>query len=262
MAKFFHGPITKSKSEELLLADGGEAQNGKFLFRLKKGSENDFILSVIYKGAPTHHAAAREAKGEEFSLNKNPTGCTTLKELAEYLKTKRPKWPVPLTKGVPKDGGGGGGGAKSTPASPQKKSSSGSEDPSGLAFFHAGCAKGQAEELLLADGGGEQTGKFLVRPKKGSTDDFILSVIYKGAPSHHNISRPGAGEEFTINKTPTGKSSLGDVVDHLRAKQPKWPVPLKGHVANPNAKSSSPKKVAAPKEEKKEPESSLQMGLS
>ena len=65
---------------ELLLADGGESVSGKFLFRQKK-SENDLILSCIYKGSATHHKLLRETDGGEWSLNKQATGCATLVEV-------------------------------------------------------------------------------------------------------------------------------------------------------------------------------------
>ena len=76
---------------ELLLADGGEGVKGKFLLRTKGDSGNDFILSVIYKGAPTHHALARADDGEEFTINKQPTGCSTLDEVMGLA-------PLPATK--------------------------------------------------------------------------------------------------------------------------------------------------------------------
>ena len=97
---------------ELLLADGGDGDNGKYLIRSKGNSTDEFILSVIYKGAPTHHAIARAGDGEEFTLNKNPTGCVELSDLVVKFRTKQPKWPVPLTTVCDngQDGGGGGGG--------------------------------------------------------------------------------------------------------------------------------------------------------
>ena len=36
----------------------------------------------------------------EFTLNKQPTGETTIEGVIEAYRTKRPKWPVPLTDGV------------------------------------------------------------------------------------------------------------------------------------------------------------------
>ena len=54
---------------------------GKFLVRAKGTKGNDFIVSVIFKKEATHHNLVREAEGEEFKLNKVPTGCTTIPEV-------------------------------------------------------------------------------------------------------------------------------------------------------------------------------------
>ena len=110
--QWFHESIKKPEADELLLADGGESIAGKFLLRRKGAAENDFILSVIYKGAPTHHAVAREREGKEFAVNKTPTGKTDLEGVVEYLRSKQPKWPVPLTEGV--RGGDGGSDSNET----------------------------------------------------------------------------------------------------------------------------------------------------
>ena len=67
-------------ADELLAADDGFSKKGKFLIRSKGASTNDFILSVVFKGAGTHHVLARESDGAEFTLNKTPTGCTTIAE--------------------------------------------------------------------------------------------------------------------------------------------------------------------------------------
>ena len=84
-------------------------------------------------------------------------------------------------------------------------------------FFHGGIKKAAADELLLADNGDGVTGKFLVRSKGGSTNDFILSVVYKGAATHHAVARAGEGEEFTINKTASGQSTIAAVSAASRA---------------------------------------------
>jgi hypothetical protein len=69
--------------EGLLLADGGATVSGKFLFRQPDDSGNTFILSVVYKGAPTHHKVSRSSAGEEFEVNKTPTGCTSLSQVRD-----------------------------------------------------------------------------------------------------------------------------------------------------------------------------------
>lgn len=70
---------------------------------------------------------------------------------------------------------------------------------------------GTDAELLLADGGAEKSGKYLVRQKGAADTDYILSVIYKGAASHHALTRDAPGDEFSINKAPTGYTSIPEV---------------------------------------------------
>ena len=77
--------------------------------------------------------------------------------------------------------------------------------------------------LLLADGGAETSGKYLVRSKGSSTDEFILSVIYKGQPTHHTCTREADGAEFAVNKTPTGCNDLAAVSSHLLARSVRSP---------------------------------------
>ena len=239
---FLHA-ITKAKAEELLLANGGKGKSGKFLFRPKKGESNTYLLSVIYKGAPTHHNVVRAAPGGELSLNKTPTGTTTLAGLHEYLKTKQPKWPVPLTEGVPSGGGGGGcgGGGGNTGTAPAPATApaaavaaSAPSDGNGLYFFE-GLKKEGAEKLLLADGGADISGKFLFG---GKANKGLLSVIYKGKPTHHALAK-AAGAKYTLNKNPTPCNNLEEVAKYFNQKRPKWPVPLTEGVKNPKRAGGS-----------------------
>ena len=92
--EFFHGPIKKEAADELLEADDGFDVKGKFLVRSKGDSTDKFIISVVYKGAGTHHNLVREGEGEEFMLNKQPTGCTSIPEMLEKYRSKQPKWYV------------------------------------------------------------------------------------------------------------------------------------------------------------------------
>jgi len=102
MSSYYHGPIPKAGAETKLEADDGFETTGKFLFRQKGSNENKFILSVVYKGKPTHHAVERESEGEPFAVNKKDTGKTTLVELVKLLSKKQPKikWPIALKDGV------------------------------------------------------------------------------------------------------------------------------------------------------------------
>jgi len=93
--------LPKDDAEMLLMAEGGSSVAGKFLFRSKGHSTNEFIVSMIYKGSPCHHSLKRLGAGEEFVLNKKtPIGCTTLQDARRYLSTKQRKWPQALTTAV------------------------------------------------------------------------------------------------------------------------------------------------------------------
>lgn len=104
LCPFLHGECAKTQAEQLLFDDGGNAVNGKFLFRTTKGLANvepdKAILSVVYKKKVTHHSVTRV--DGKFAINNNVSECSTLTELAEFCKTKQKsiKWPVPLVHGV------------------------------------------------------------------------------------------------------------------------------------------------------------------
>ena len=67
-------------------------------------------------------------------------------------------------------------------------------------------------ELILGDDGASTSGKFLIRSKGKSNDEFILSVIYKKSATHHTVAREGAGEEFKVNKQPSDGATTLEAV--------------------------------------------------
>jgi len=68
-------------------------------------------------------------------------------------------------------------------------------------------------EALLANGGAEDTGKFLIRKSvdKSGEEKAIVSVIYKGKPTHHTVTISQEGGDLAINKSPTGATNLVEV---------------------------------------------------
>jgi hypothetical protein len=151
------------------------------------------------------------------------------------LETKSKKWPLALTDGVPNAAAvaaaasGGAAAAQAAAAAPQKAVGGGGGGvPKDMtAWYHGPISKADADALLLADGGAAEAGKFLIRQKGTSDNDFIMSVVFKKAGSHHALVRTGEGTEFTVNKGPSGATTLEGVVEFLRTKTKKWPVPLK-----------------------------------
>ena len=62
--------------------NNGAKTKGKYLLRAKNDKSNDvLVLSVIFKGKPTHHNLVRTAEGESFSLNKQDIGKTDVAEV-------------------------------------------------------------------------------------------------------------------------------------------------------------------------------------
>jgi len=90
-------------------------------------------------------------------------------------------------------------------------------------------------ELLLADNGAKTSGKYLIRRKPKSTN-AIVSVIYKGAPTHHTIALSEDDGMLTINKSSTGASSLVEVGQSLACyfyAHTKPPIALPGSLCHP-----------------------------
>jgi hypothetical protein len=113
--------------------------------------------------------------------------------------------------------------------------------------------KGTADKLLLADGGSDKTGKWLLRQSTplGAKEpaECILSVIYHGKPTHHPIIKQG--QVYALNKKVTACKTLGELTTFCGKKQKSinWPVPLIHGVAR--AGSSGPPKATLTNEEKK-----------
>eukprot|EP00052_Salpingoeca_macrocollata_P013358 m.104330 g.104330 ORF g.104330 m.104330 type:complete len:880 (-) comp18882_c0_seq1:22-2661(-) len=63
---------------------------------------NQYVLSVVYRGRPTHHKLQRRFPGEFFSVNgKVLEHCTTLEKVVKLLCQKHSFWPVALSEGIP-----------------------------------------------------------------------------------------------------------------------------------------------------------------
>ena len=95
---YMFGAIKRSKAERLLAANNGLAISGKFLIRAEGDSVTNYLLSVVYKGAATHHALVQWDEDVEYTINGKTTGgAMSIPEAVQYLRNKRPGWPVPLT---------------------------------------------------------------------------------------------------------------------------------------------------------------------
>lgn len=249
---YIYGALPKAKAEELLTThNNGANAAGTFLFR-KKGTDltgNSMVLSVIYKGTPTHHLMTREAKGGDWTVNKHTCeGATNVKQVAALLRKKMPWWPVPLVhpvmKGGTTDDSSGGGETKKPKKSTssdaggdvgssgdgeaKKPKKSGAKSPTWLRKDLTTKAAAQAaiEEHCHGDVDGKD-GVFVVWPKPNSSGSaYVVSVVFKSKVSHHVAMETDEGT-WAINKKPCGtSSSILALVKFLGKKRPFWPVPL------------------------------------
>lgn len=234
--EFLHTGLNKADADALLLADDGAKTTGKYLIRQTEAGSGKYVLSVIYKGKSTHHVVSTTEQGT-LALNGADSKLSDMAEFATYLGEKRKaiKWPVPLVQGVPPSGGG---------SEDVAADNSGGDDstaevaaPAGELFqyLHA-VTKGDAEALLMEDGGAEVSGKFLVRQTGQLGDEepesAILSVVYRGKATHHAIAREEGGF-LSLNKKISECKTLEELTTFCQAKQKSigWPVPLVQGVA-------------------------------
>lgn len=158
-------------------------------------------MGVVFKGAPTYHKVTRDEDSGAYMVNNKGFGThSALSSLIEHLGTSNVKgWPVPLTAPIASgggDGGGSGDGSKSNARSPLQISA---------VWYQPAMKKEDAESHLISLG--LQNGQFVVRGNPGKQ---LLSVVYKGKPTHHRIDGGGT-EALTINK-----KQYGRVLDSLQ----------------------------------------------
>ena len=183
---WLHGKTAKSKADTLLLGGGGK--QGRFFVRPHPNQTDAFIVSIMFKGKPTHH---KSEKGEDgfFVINGKQLGpkATTIEQLVAALATKPKGWPVNFAEIVKPDGssvpfssasgGGGGKPEKKNKAIPAAPSGGGSGGGKGPMWLHGTISKDKADSLLdKATDGDFTTGTFLFRKRAGGKPGFVLSV--------------------------------------------------------------------------------------
>lgn len=87
-------------------------------------------------------------------------------------------------------------------------------------------------------------GGFLVRDRPKYPGEYILSVNYKGKPTHHLVSKNDEGTLIVNKKSFSGHKDIKDLVKELSTKQAGWPVAL----TVPSAPKSTSEKPAPPPE--------------
>eukprot|EP00054_Salpingoeca_dolichothecata_P030073 m.241623 g.241623 ORF g.241623 m.241623 type:complete len:790 (+) comp26590_c1_seq1:61-2430(+) len=260
-------PITKDKAEEHL-RDGG-LENGKFLVRPRANQAGEYILSVVFKGRPTHHLVKPGDSGSMVINGKAYGSPADLEELITLLSSEQlPKgWPVRLTKNALPTGSSPSS-STATPSSPSPAStpapapssepasapsntnaspsapssapSASTSSSSSNNYMHPEMPQADANAIMNASN--PQEGTFFVRPRTGKPGEHVLCVVYKGRPTHH-LLKPVAsadGDVYTVdNKLTKHCKTIDEVIEFLREKQPFWPVPLTNHVP-PKESSAQP----------------------
>lgn len=226
-AAWLVGDASREETEAKLAAAGGG--DGCFAVRTRAGKPGHYVIAVIFRGKPTHHMVAPDESGT-LTVNKKAFGDhKSIEALIAQLGKKQPGWPVALNK--PAGGGGGGGGGSEAPKKATKKGDGGGGGGGGASWLHAYSAafgRPQVEEKLT--NAGSDDGTFLVRSREAK-GEYVLSVIFRGKPTHHLIKTDPDGK-LIVNKKSFGDSTnIEQLVDTLSKKQPGWPVALTTPVA-------------------------------
>ena len=220
--------VGKEESESLLR--GGE--NGRFLIRRRPKHDDQFVLSLMYKGNPTQHLIKPDDDGSgNLMINKKVFGggVSSIDALVKVLAANPKGWPAPLTEYV--DAESSNVVAWGAESSGRETSSSPSRNPPPSTpvtpppWLHGTITRDEADALIRAQG--MDNGRFLVRTHN-IKDKFALCVVYRGKPTHHLIEKNSNGY-FCVNKKQYGgdHTTLAAAVNALKADDlPGWPVPL------------------------------------
>jgi hypothetical protein len=254
MATWKFGSISKAEAEKLLEKDGGYP-SGRFLVRDRGsgGKPGDLVLSLNFKNRPTHHLISTKADTGVLTINNKQFGSPKSIEEAVELLSKTPLptgWPVQLTEGVVNPEVQASTPAPAISPTPTPQPAAVAPQPANtsaaygqMSNLHPVMTKPEAAALLAT--GDKHDGKFLLRPRAAGNDkEFVLSVIYKGKPTHHLLAQT-PDDSFTVNSNKLPCSNLDDVVEHLRVARSFWPVPLKEQVKPGQAAKSQPDNTAA-----------------
>jgi hypothetical protein len=153
----------------------------------------------VYKGKPTHHKLVVGPDGSKVNKS-DVAGVSNIDQMVKHLRAKRPYWPIPLGDHVAPSGG------------------SVVDVDEAQVWLHEVISNDSASSMLS----GRADGHFLIRKHKPGK--FVVSVVYKGNPTHHLISEVDG--MWKINKAELPVTGLSAVIKHLRIKQKYWPVPL------------------------------------
>jgi hypothetical protein len=210
----------------------GTSKNGRFIIRTHNAAEKTYVLSVVYKNKMTEHMVALDAGGVT-KINRRAYwsgGVSTIGELVDRLSTQPMPadpasgkvWPAPLTEGH-------NASTRQWEAVGSGSSVSSGGTPSWLHPVQSGreLTREEAEGIIRA--GELPAGTFAIR-ERNLPGEWVLSVAYKGRPTHHLINKTEDGL-LKINKKDYGNTwnTISDLVATLSQPQGSvqgWPVPL------------------------------------
>lgn len=106
-------------------------------------------------------------------------------------------------------------------------------------YIHGPISREEANKLCFdasfANKSGD--GAFLVREAKDKKNTYILTVIFRGMGTHHEISTDSDGIYLIDNKNIDSPKSIHQLIVALSQKRSDWPVPLTFPVADPDIKN-------------------------
>jgi len=242
------GTMEKTEVETLIKGNAGGA-DGSFMVR-ERGDEfpGQYVLSVMYKGKPTHHLMAK--KNGSYIAGKLAFGQQdTVQSLVAHLTSKVPKWPVPLTNPVSGGLASRGitatlppvdapiaeddaevGAPSATPtavpaaaASPAYAPPPPPPPPDMPPWVYGIVTRELSEELVQEYA--KENGDFLIRTRSHTEEKYTMVLRYKGRPTHHMVELNAEGK-FVINRKPFDASTLEELVELLTKPYKGWPTPL------------------------------------
>lgn len=109
MSPWYHGPLPAAEAKSLILIEDEAADtDGRYLFADDPNDEDPgdgrvaaYLLYVAVGGEVQTNRVVKVITSEQLQIRGTGTGCSTLVDLAEYLKKDQPGWNTPLTVGVP-----------------------------------------------------------------------------------------------------------------------------------------------------------------
>jgi hypothetical protein len=212
--------------------------DGTYMVRERDDGSESYALTVVYKKKPTHHLLMRNENGQWVVRGHDVGTWSTMQELVAGLGEPVPKWPVQLqyphsNSSAPTE--------DEAPPPPNRtlkfenvNSSAVDENPPPV-WMHGKISNAKAAEILA----GSPDGTFLLRERAAATE-FALSVVYKGAPTHHMVKQDPASGDWLVNKKPANTADIESTVTFLGQTNPWWPIAL----SNP---APVPEGGAAPK---------------